>query len=206
MQTEAISAALHSSRTRPTHSINRASQQRFSYYRTRLLWYSMSYDLTFKRGKSTPLTPKKRDALAAALCKIHRPFKQSKFDFAHIAKQLKITEAAARKQFSMCELTEMKSGLQIIIDSKEASLAIPYSLKAKKAKQVFGIVAELGAKLTESGFTCKDPQLNRKVNFAKDIDAMLECYSSTSNAVNELTDEDFAAIIQEAIAKTDKKK
>lgn len=166
----------------------------------------MSYGLTFKRSKSAPLTPKKRDAMVAALCKVHRPLKQFKFDFAEIAKQLKITEAAARKQFSVCELTDSKSGVQVILDRTEASLAIPYSLKPKKAKQVFEVVAALGAKLVESGFTCRDPQMNRKVNFEKDIDAMVECYSSTSNAVDELTDADFAAIIQEAIARSEPKK
>ncbi len=127
----------------------------------------MSYDLTFKPGKNAPLSLKQQDALATALCTIHRPFKRTKLNFAQIAKQLKMTEVAARKQFSDCELTDTKSGIQVILTLKEASLTVPYSLKPKKAQDVFTIVAKIGEAFAEAGFTCRDPQLNRKVELRR---------------------------------------
>jgi hypothetical protein len=169
----------------------------------------MSYDLTFKRGKNAPLSPKQRDALAAALCKIHRPLKLFKLNFAQIAKQLKITEVAAREQFDNSELNDAKSGLQVNIFAKEATVAIPFSLKPKQAKQTFAAIGKLGEAFTEAGFTCRDSQLGRKVNFEKDVDAMLDCYSTTVKELDEISDlseADFAALIQAFMSQAEKKK
>ncbi len=161
----------------------------------------MSYDLLFKRSKTLkPLTAKQTDALVASLRKIAPGLKPFKFDFPAIAKSLKISLAQARKQFSHVELNDNKTGIQMMITAKVAEITIPYSLSPRKAKQTFKTIGKIGSQLVAAGFVCKDPQLGKKIDFAKDVAAMIDAYTSANKGIDELGDDDLIAMLQDALS------
>ncbi len=161
----------------------------------------MSYDLLFKRSKTLkPLTAKQTDALVASLRKIAPGLKPYKFDFPQIAKSLKISLVQARKQFSHVELNDNMTGIQIMITAKVAEITIPYSLSPRKTKQTFKTIGKIGSQLSAAGFVCKDPQLGKKIDFAKDAAAMIESYNATNAAIDGISEDELMTMLQAALA------
>jgi hypothetical protein len=134
--------------------------------------------------------------LANALQLINPSMEVFQFDYAKIAKSLKISEQEAQTEYRHLELNspEDGNGIQITLYDDTASLTIPYWHQGEKANEVWREAWQYLECLERHGeFSTYDPQLDRILNLASDFDEVRREYAvgvgATDEAMQELGSE-----------------
>ena len=132
--------------------------------------------------------------LAKQLQLINPSLEVFQFDYAAIAKTLKISEQEAQIQYRHVELNAADggNGIQITLYDDTASLTIPFWHKGEKASEVWREAWQyLECLERQGGLSTYDPQLDRMLNLAPDLEEVGTGYASgvgdTEQAVLEMT-------------------
>ena len=146
-------------------------------------------------GMPDPQKDATKKELAKQLQLINPALEAFPFDYAEIAKLMKITEEEARTQYRHIELNaeDDGNGIQITLYDDTATLTIPYWHKAEKARAVWREAWQyLDCLERQGGLSTYDPQLGRMLNLASDMDEVRQQYGAvvgaTEQAVQEMTE------------------
>jgi hypothetical protein len=129
------------------------------------------------------------ERLAGSLQRLNLRLERFAFDYAELAKSLKISESEARARFQHIELNtrEGDNPIQIVLHADHAFLNIPYWCKGPRAQETINEALRYLAILeAEAGWTTYDPQLERSLNTSTDLEAVVTMYGVGSRHVEEL--------------------
>jgi len=159
--------------------------------------YERLFDESGEVGEG-PITPDKeslKERLASALISSGSGLEKFQFDYASLAKSLKLSEEEARRQWRHIEINspEDGNGIQITIEDDSASIAIPYWHQGSDARAAFEEIWGYAKVLEkEAGYVAYDPQLERPIDISSDLDEVIETYTNVSGSVESIVSGDVA--------------
>jgi hypothetical protein len=144
-------------------------------------------------GMPEPQKEAAKRELAEQLQLISPSLEAFQFDYSEIAKSLKISEQEARTEYRHLELNapDDGNGIQITLYDDTASLTIPYWHEGEKASEVWREAWRcLECLERHGGLSTYDPQLDRMLSLASDLDEVRKEYAvgvgATDAAMREL--------------------
>jgi hypothetical protein len=131
-------------------------------------------------GPPVPAKEARKQSIAAALMKANPALTVFQFGFDEIARFQGITVEEARVRFRHVELNgpDDGNGIQITLFDDGASVTVPYWHKDEKARAVFTEIWEyLEVIQSVAGYQIYDPQIERIIDLASDLEDAVECYT-----------------------------
>lgn len=125
--------------------------------------------------------------LSSALIAAHPELRLSERDYARLAKTKSITEDEARRRYRDMELTDLESGLQIILfdDAAFVTLSFGPANRNEAERKVQAAWECLKVLEEEGGFSTYDLQTSKILHLNSDSELVLRAYLGASGVVHD---------------------
>lgn len=126
--------------------------------------------------------------LSTSLIASHPELRLSERDYVALARTKSITEDEARRRYRDLELSDIESGLQVLLFDDTAYITLPFDPESKSSAELRLRAAwtclEVLAK--EGSFSTYDSQLGKILNLNTDFRAVLQSFLAANEQVNQI--------------------
>lgn len=147
-------------------------------------------------GPPDPAAEARKRELVDALRRVNPVLTPFQFDHAAIARHASISEDEARRRWRHVELNgaDDGNGIQIALHDATASVTLPYWHRDAAARATWEEVwSYLRVLESQGGFRTWDPQIERVLDLARDLEAVLSAYARGVTALDRVASTGYGA-------------